>query len=255
MNILCWSGGKDSTASIILDHQKNGHQIDEIVICLNFFDIKRKIYADHPKHIEFVFKAKKVFESWGYKITIVSSKHDYLYWFFKQRKNSKNPNFNGKYYGWILGGMCVMTMEKTRPIKEYLKGLKDYTEYVGIGIEETQRLERLHARHQISLLEKYGMTCEDAKNLCQEYGLLSPLYETCKRQGCWFCPNRSIKQFAELKKEYPNLWGELVELSKEKNIISKGFRYGLSFDEIRNQVDLITNQINLWDIIGVENDN
>lgn len=245
--IICWSGGKDSTATIILDHTREHHSVDEIIICLNYFDKSRNIYADHPLHIDFVFKAKAVFESWGYKVTIVSSEHDYLYWFFRKRKRGKKQQYNGKYYGWLIGGMCLMNQEKTKPMKEYLAKLGDYVEICGIGIEEKPRLERLHNRNQISLLEKYNMTCEDAKNLCIEYDLLSPLYETCKRQGCWFCPNASVRQFANLKKNYPDLWNELKKLSKEQNTIKKGFRYDLTFEEVEKRVDFILSQITMFD--------
>lgn len=256
MNILCWSGGKDSTASIILDHFKNGHQIDEIVTSLIYFDKKRGIYADHPKTIEFIFKAKKIFESWGYKVTIISSDKDYLYWFFKRRGNRcKHKEYCGKLYGWVLGSMCHMNGEKVQPIKKYLKQFKDVTEYVGIGIEETPRLERLHKRGQISLLEKFNMTCEDAKKLCVEYDLLSPTYETSNRGGCWFCPNSNVKQFIKLKKEHPELWNELVELNKYKDeIVTNNFTYGKTFDEIQREVDLCADQISIFDLVDEKKD-
>lgn len=102
---LSWSGGKDSTASVILAHQHK-IPIDLIIISLPYFDKAKGIYADHPLHIDFIFnKAIPLFESWGYKVKVVSSEKDYKYWFFKKRGNKcKKPEYNGKTYGWLLGG-------------------------------------------------------------------------------------------------------------------------------------------------------
>lgn len=244
---LSWSGGKDSTASVILAHEHN-IPIDLLVISLPYFDKAKGIYADHPLHIKWLFeKAIPTFESWGYKIKIVSSDKDYKYWFFKKRGNNcKNAEYNGKTYGWLLGGMCKMNPEKVEPIKKFVKTLdkQGWHSIVGIGVEEIKRLARVHNRNnQTSLLEKYGYTCEMAKQLCKKYGLLSPLYEMGGlRQGCWFCPNAHIKEFAKLKKNYPDLWGELLEFNehyrKDKTqFATQGFKYGQTFDEIEKEVE------------------
>lgn len=82
---ISWSGGKDSTATIILAHL-NGIPVEKIVISLPYFDKTRGIFADHPQHIDWIFKtAIPTFEKWGYKVDVVSSDKDYLYWFFKIR--------------------------------------------------------------------------------------------------------------------------------------------------------------------------
>lgn len=241
---ISWSGGKDSTATIILAHLHN-IAIDKIVISLPMFDKERGIYADHPLHIDWVLnKAIPLFNKWGYKVDIVSSDRDYLYWFYKVRTNKcKNKQYIGKYYGWLLGGMCKMNEEKTLPIKKYIKELgQEYICICGIGIEEKPRLERMHLRGQISLLEQYNYTTDMAKSLCEEYGLLSPLYSMGRhRQGCWFCPNASVKEYAELKNNYPELWQELVILSKVQNTCTKGFKYGITFEDFATMVD---NEIN-----------
>lgn len=44
LHIVSWSGGKDSTATIILAHEL-GIKIDLIIISLIWFDKERKIYA------------------------------------------------------------------------------------------------------------------------------------------------------------------------------------------------------------------
>ena len=79
-----WSGGKDSTASVILDHI---HRLPPSTIIFSevMFDKKRGISGELPEHIDFVKnKAKPVFENWGYKVEIVRAEKDYLDIFFTQ---------------------------------------------------------------------------------------------------------------------------------------------------------------------------
>ena len=97
-----------------------------------------------------------------------------------------------------------------------------------------------------------------AKELCKKYGLLSPLYEMGgMRQGCFFCPNSPVRELARLKKEYPHLWKELLDLNElyridSSQFVAQGFKYGKTFDEIIKEVESINNQLNIFDLIGEE---
>lgn len=249
---ISWSGGKDSTATIILAHLHK-IPIDKIVISLPYFDRAGGVYADDPEHIDWIFKtAIPLFESWGHKIDVVSSDRDYLYWFYKVRGSRSKPEYVGKYYGWIIGGLCKMNEEKTIPIKKYIANLgSEYVGICGICADEPERLERLHNRGDISLLERYTYTQDMAMELCAEYGLLSPLYKNGrKRQGCWFCPNAQLREFVTLKSKYPHLWARLAELNQEKNTCTRNFKYGMTFDELEARVDAILaepKQISIFD--------
>ena len=75
------------------------------------------------------------------------------------------------------------------------------------------------------------------------------------RQGCFFCPNSPIRELAKLQKNYPDLWQELLNLNelyrKDKTqFVAQGFKYGITFDEIINEVNAINNQITIFDLIG-----
>lgn len=260
LHIASWSGGKDSTATIILAHINN-EPLDLILISLVWFDKERKIYGERPETIAWIFGyAKPLFESWGYKVEIISSEKDYLHFFHKIRQKSKYPEYVGKKYGFLLGGMCKMNPEKVEPIKKYLKALNtDYVEYVGIAIDEPSRLERLNSKDgKISLLEKYGYNQADTRALCDKYNLLAPYYKISRRGGCWFCPNQGIPELADLKIKHPELYNELLKLSVEENTIQRGFKYGIPFEEINAQVDSYINnpppkQLTLFDYIEEAN--
>lgn len=64
--LSCWSGGKDSTASIILAHE-HGEPLDIILFSEVMFDRKRGISGENPEHIRFIKDTKPLFESWDMK--------------------------------------------------------------------------------------------------------------------------------------------------------------------------------------------
>ena len=159
----------------------------------------------------------------------------------------------GKIYGFPIGGMCVINREcKMNPIHTYYKQFegKEVVQYVGIAIDEPKRLARIKDEGKISkvsLLAKYGYTEDMAKQKCLEYGLLSPIYKDGNRGGCWFCPNVKIKDFAKFKLAHPDLWNELIILSKTPNLCSYGFKYGKTVHEIDERLDAINNQGRLFE--------
>lgn len=64
-HIASWSGGKDSTASIILAHEHN-EPLDLIIFSEVMYD--ENISGELPEHIDFIKnKAIPVFESWGFE--------------------------------------------------------------------------------------------------------------------------------------------------------------------------------------------
>ena len=236
--IVCWSGGKDSTATIILAHEKN-LPIEQIIINLIWFDKERKIYADHPEVIEWIFDyAIPLFSSWGYSVKILESEKDYVYWFYHKLEKSSKAERIGKRAGWLLRGACAMNREKTRPVEKYVKSLgSEYKQYIGIAADEPERLVRAHEKGNLSLLEKFNYTELDAYELCKKYGLLSPTYSFSSRSGCWFCPNQKIKELAHTKIEHPELWDELLKLDAVEGKISECFKHDKTFKQIAAEVD------------------
>jgi 3'-phosphoadenosine 5'-phosphosulfate sulfotransferase (PAPS reductase)/FAD synthetase len=85
-----------------------------------------------------------------------------------------------------------------------------------------------------------------ARTKAEEYGLLSPIYQTGTRNGCWFCPNCSIKQFGRFRKEHPDLWEELVKLSHTPNLCSYGFKYGKTVQQIEQRILWEERQLKLF---------
>ena len=239
-----WSGGKDSTASVILDHI-HGLPPSKIIFSEVMFDNSRGISGELPEHIDFVMnRAKPLFEEWGYSVEIVRAEKDYMTLFNHVVERSRKEERIGKKVGFLIGGRCSANRDlKISPIRSFYKGLNlaesEYTQYVGIAVDEPIRLERLRGTNKISLLEQFGYTEQMAFDLCKEYDLLSPTYEISARGGCWFCPNQSYKQIAWLKREHPELWEELRILSKDTETVSTRFKYEDSFEDADRKANAI----------------
>lgn len=160
----------------------------------------------------------------------------------------------GKIYGFPLGGKCFINRDcKVAPIRKYLaeiaggplRAKTNIVQYIGIAADEPRRLAKL-TENRMSLLAKYGYTEQMAKQLCATHGLLSPIYTTGTRGGCWFCPNCKIQHFVNLRRNHPELWAELVELSHTPNLCSYGFKYGLTVQEVEKRMNAEEQQLKLF---------
>lgn len=257
--IASWSGGKDSTATIILAHEKK-EPLDLIIFSEVMFD--ENTSGETPEHIDFIKnKAKPLFESWGYEVRILRSEKNYMQIFNRiQTKvmDQKNKDRIGKIKGFPMAGKCTINREcKLPPIKKFLKELGEETiQYIGIAEDEPRRLARLD-KNKISLLAKYHYTEEMAKELCKKYDLLSPAYEYTKRGGCWFCPNMREPEKKHLREYHREKWDKLIELEQIPNKIGDIFNIltGESIQETEKQFQIDDRQLTIYDFIeGEKND-
>ncbi len=216
-HIASFSGGKDSTASIILAHEHE-EPLDLIIFSEVMFD--KNISGELPEHIEFIKKSCiPLFESWGYKVKILHSNLTYMDIFLREPTRGKRFG-SGLITGFPMAGRCQINRSvKVEPIKKFLKEFnEEFIQYIGIAKDEPKRLARLK-ENQISLLAKYGYTEQMALELCEKYNLLSPIYDFAPRGGCWFCPNAKDCELKHLRNNHRDLWNKLLELEKTPNLI------------------------------------
>lgn len=208
------SGGKDSMATCLLAWLY-GIKVDRVCWCEVMFDKEKNISGEHPLHRDFMYNKAIPFleKTCGFKVDVIRADKDFLDCFYHRKVRGK---YVGKINGWPLGSRCCIQRDlKLAPIKKYLKQFKEYTEIIGIASDEPKRLETMwKQKNKISLLQKFGFTENAAMELCKTYGLLSPIYEFSKRNGCWFCPNQRINEFKQIYKNYPSLIEELKKLDK-----------------------------------------
>ena len=217
--IASWSGGKDSTASIILAHEHN-EPLDLIIFSEVMFD--ENISGELPEHIDFIKnKAIPVFESWGYVVKILHSKLNYMDIFMREPTRGKHFG-TGKKTGFPMSGKCQINKSvKILPIKSFLSSIdEEFTQYIGIAVDEPARMERIaNSENKLSLLKKYGYTEQMALDLCKKYDLLSPIYNFSTRGGCWFCPNARHAELKHLRTHHRDLWDKLLKLENEPDLI------------------------------------
>lgn len=250
-NYICWSGGKDSSASICIAYEL-GIKIDGVVMSEVMFDHSRNISGENPEHIKWIYeRAIPIIEKqFGYKVIILRDKSDYLLEFNKIRLNSSKPERIGKKYGFFLSGKCRGNENlKMRPLRKFFREHKGCVQIVGIACDEKNRANKKTMNGKRSLLIENNITEAMCYEICKKYNLLSPIYKNTYRGGCWFCPNARVQALAHLKKNYPNLWNELVILSKDANLIKYNFNFSQTIPEIEKEIDLLNNQMNLFDYL------
>lgn len=236
---ICWSGGKDSTATIILAHLM-GIKIDGILYAQVMFD--EDTPGENPEHISFIMDvAIPTFRSWGHEVYILRSENTYISNFYSVVDKPRSVMENcGKYRGFPCIGACAIQRDcKLKPVREYLKslGTDDYITCLGICKDEEKRLLSMRKDiHKVSLLEEMGYTKEMTAPLCSGYDLLSPTYSLKqKRGGCWFCPWAKEEELRAAKKAYPEAFERFISLEDETSVCgSKWNPFKPSLREINN---------------------
>ena len=91
-------------------------------------------------------------------------------------------------------------------------------QYLGIAADEPERIAR-HTKKDIVLpLVDIGWDEAYCRLWCEENDLLSPIYTTAARGGCWFCHNQGVEQLRLLRKNYPDLWALLLKWDADSPI-------------------------------------
>ena len=83
-------------------------------------------------------------------------------------------------------------------------------QYLGIAADEPERIARHTKPGFLMPLVEVGWDEAYCRQWCEERGLLSPIYTTVTRGGCWFCHNQTVNQLRELRRDYPDLWAILM---------------------------------------------
>ena len=223
------SFGKDSIAAILLA-KEHDEPLDEAVYCEVMFD--DKVSGEVPEHRDFIYgTAIPALERMGVKVVVLRSQQTYVGLF--TGRVTRGPK-KGMVRSFPICGRCAVQRDcKIKPIEQYKKSLPSGTmQYVGIASDEQERLLRLDGNQKISLLDKYNCTEQDAKELCRQAGLLSPVYEFTDRGGCWFCPNAKKAELRHLYDHHPDLGARMLELQAIPGKTTEKFNRTQTFADI-----------------------
>ena len=186
------------------------------------------------EHRDFIYeKAIPALERMGVKVRVLRSEQTYVGLF--TGRITRGPK-KGLLRSFPIAGRCAVQRDcKLKPIRQFQRTLPlDTVQYIGIAKDEFKRLQRLK-KGQVSLLEKYDHTEQDARRLCQRAGLLSPVYQFTDRGGCWFCPNAKRAELRHLYDHHPELWGRMLELQALPGKVSEKFDRTRRFSDIDEQ--------------------
>ena len=210
-HILRLSYGKDSLACLGAI-EALGWPLDRIVHAEVW--ATDTIPADLPPMVEFKAKADRIInERWGIEVEHVCAmnkgkKLTYEKVFYRRRKSSRNGNTIQKMYGWPFqkGNWCNDRL-KTGILD---KSAGNCVQYLGIASDETNRFHVLSEAKKSPLVEA-GWNEAYCRQWCEENDLLSPIYTTAARGGCWFCHNQGVNQLRLLRQNYPDLWALMLK--------------------------------------------
>ena len=220
MNIVSFSGGKDSTAMLLMMLEK-GITVDRI-ICVD-------TTKEFPQMYEHIEKVQAMIEP--LKIEVV--KIDFDYWFGEhiktrgKRKGEKGYGFPDFRIRWCaaLKREAVKKLQKTIP--------EESIQFHGIAFDEKERTSNNKGRNIKYPLVEWQITEKQALEYCYSRGLdWGGLYEKFHRVSCWCCPLSRINELRVLYNEFPELWKELEEMDKKS---FRKFRSDYSVADLREK--------------------
>ena len=213
--ILSLSYGKDSLACLGAIEQL-GWPLNRIVHAEVW--ATDTIPADLPPMVEFKAKADRIIkERWGIEVEHIRAKRCYEDVFYTVCHGEKSRNA-GKIYGWPFqrGPWCNSQLKQ----RVFEKISKDAVQYIGIAADEPGRFHNLTDTKKSPLVEA-GWTEADCRRWCEENDMLSPIYTTATRGGCWFCHNQGVDQLRLLRRNYPELWALMLKWDADSPVSFK----------------------------------
>jgi len=214
--IASLSYGKDSCAmlEIIKQHDMPLDGIVHVEIMAT-----DTVHADLPPMVEFKKKADRIIkERYGIEVEHLKTALTYEGMFYKKR--GEKSSRHGTILGWPM--MCKSACQsrlKMPPLRKIERD-KNITQYIGIAADEPNRFHNLTDRKRSPLVE-HDITEAEARKICEELDLLSPIYTQSARGGCWFCHYQPVNQLRLLRKQYPEYWALMLKWDKDSPVTFK----------------------------------
>ena len=212
--IASLSYGKDSCAMLEVIHQHH-MPLDRIV----YVEIMATdtIPADLPPMMEFKAKADRIIKArYGIEVEHIHAPLSYETLFYHKKSRGKHV---GRIMGWPFIGYpeCNGAL-KRKPLNTINR--PGIIQYIGIAADEPNRFHNLTDRKMSPLVE-HDITEAQARKMCEDIGLLSPIYTQSTRGGCWFCHNQSLGQLRLLRHQYPEYWALMLKWDLDSPVTFK----------------------------------
>lgn len=206
-HIVSFSGGKDSTAMLLMMLEK-GMPVDR-VICVD-------TTKEFPQMYEHIKKVQEYINP--LEIEIITIPFDYYFAEHIKTKGRNKEFLNVKGFGWPDMNFRWCTTKKLQAQTKAVKVLGDYIRYIGIASDEAHRTKSnkdIKDTKQFPLV-KWGITEKQALEYCYSKGFdWGGLYTKMRRVSCWCCPLSSLRELKVLYNDFPELWKQLEEMDKK----------------------------------------
>jgi len=213
--IVCFSGGKDSTAMLI-----RMLELDDPVN----YPVNRVVFADTTFEFQELYDYIDFIDGWLQehypkcpRIEKVFSEKSWEDWFYGEITRGENK---GRIRGHPLKRYpCWWSREaKIKPLQKAQQGFK--WAYVGIAVDESHRVQKRDAKRKESLRVRYPLiewnwTEADCMAYLDHLGLGNLLYSSFNRIGCYHCPKQPLHSWYEVWKHWPEFWKESLHWDAE----------------------------------------
>lgn len=207
--VLSLSYGKDSIACIEAIKQLD-LPLDRIIHAELW--ATDTISADLPSMVAFKKQADAIIKKrYGIKVEHISYRKKGEKWTYEKQFYTTNSR-KKRIYGFPLQRGIWCNSLKKSALNYAIKNTENAINYIGIAVDEEKRIERWSKKENFSLpLVEINWSEADCFQWCKKNNLLSPIYQTSARGGCWFCHNQPVEQLRILRKNYPQLWKILLQ--------------------------------------------
>lgn len=172
------------------------------------------IPADFPAMVGFKTKADAIIKDrFGFEVEHIKAERTYEQNFYRTKPDS--CKYPGTIYGFPLqrGPWCNYHLK----LPALRKAERGAISYLGIAADEPERSCKLDEMH-LSPLVAAGWTEAMCRRWCEDNDLLSPIYTSAERGGCWFCHNQSVDQLRLLRRNHPELWSILLKWDEDSPV-------------------------------------
>ncbi len=213
LHVVSLSGGKDSTAMLLLMIEK---EIPIDVVLWADTGMEFPEMYDHIRKLD-----EYLFQRRGIHITRLSHPLGFEWLMFDEPKQKPSAIENRKAKGVSLYGngwpgirvrWCTGQL-KTHLLEKYANSLKkdrQVLHYVGIAADEAWR-----CKDKIYPLVEWGITEAQALQICYDLGFdFGGLYRLYARASCWCCPFQRIGALRTMRTHHPELWARLLDMDR-----------------------------------------
>ncbi len=234
IGVVCFSGGKDSTAMLLRILELNdpvNYPLTRIIFADTRFEFP-ELYA----YIEHVQKyLDENYSSLNLTIELLDPVKEWDDNFYGKMVRGK---YEGQYRAAPFQAYpCYHARDaKVKPIQRATKGAD--VVYVGIAADEAHRATNKESSGTMNNrypLVEWGWSEEDCFNYLDKLEMINPLYMDFNRLGCYHCIKQPLGSWHSLWEKYPDLWELAKEWDNEARRLTnntRGLRQDYSLEEL-----------------------